>query len=136
MNDGVPGDKLHEAADEYGRDRWGEDWTTPSRQPDIDALPPMDVVAEKFDRVCDLAAEHLEGRIQTRIKTWEDGEFEIRVYHGYGPCCESGERLRAVLRYHSRSGDVDGALVVVDGDERKLVHRETLANIGAVDVES
>jgi hypothetical protein len=97
-------------------------------------LPEPSSFAPIYATVCELAEELLDGPVQTEITTWEDGEFKIRVFHGYGPnSAGCGARLRTVLRYHSAEGQVDGAVLEVDaesGDET-LIYSETVAELGA-----
>lgn len=92
-------------------------------------MPMFDDVAEKLATLLDLAQQELEGRISTRIRMWEDGEFEIRVWHGYAsPRPEDPVRLRAVLRHHSTDDYVEAAIMKIDDTvgEKKIVHRETI----------
>ena len=104
-----------------------------SGAPDVDALPALDAIAPAYDRLLEAASERLEGPIQTRIRTWEDGEYELRAYHGYGPHEQRpGTAYHHVLRYHSREGELLEALLAVDIDTtaKSLIHRERVATDG------
>lgn len=94
-------------------------------------FPALEAVAPKYDRLLELAEENLDGPISARFRCWEDGEVEIRVYHAHG-YADSDVRHKTVLRYHSRTGDVVGAVKEVSGDSEALLHRETITNIGSL----
>ena len=94
-------------------------------------FPALEAVASKYDQLLDLAGEVLEGRMSARMKLWEDGEVEIRAWHEHG-YPDSDVEHRTVLRYHSRSGDVIGAIFEVSGESKTLLHKETITNIGAL----
>lgn len=95
-------------------------------------MPAFEEFGPVYESLLELAEEHLDSPVQTRIETWEDGEFKIRVFHGYAPQ-EDGQRLRSVLRYHSAEDAVVGALLEVDEDgEETLIFREDVAELGAV----
>jgi hypothetical protein len=127
---GMPADRLGDVADDLVRKQWGEDYTAPPNDPDTDAIPSLHAVAERYDDLLAIAEDQLDGRITTRIRAWEDGEVEIRAWHGYGPYDRGDDRLRAVLRYHSRSGAVTAAVLQLNGDKREVLHRETLTTLG------
>jgi len=101
--------------------------------PDVEAIPSLTVVAPTYDGLLEMAARRLDGPVQTRIRTWEDGEFEIRVYHGYGPHPQRPDTAyQHVLRYHSRDGDVVEALVAVGvaTSEKTLIYRTAIDTDG------
>lgn len=97
--------------------------------PSTGDIPDLTAVQPKLEQLLELAEEVLDGRCSVRINLWEDGEVEIRVWHAHG-YPDSDVRHRTVLRYHSRDGDVTGAVFETSGDERALLHKETLANLG------
>lgn len=100
--------------------------------PSLDAIPDLTALQPKYERLLELADEILVGRATVTIELWEDGEAEIRVYHAHG-YPDSDVRHRTVLRYHSETGDVTGAVFetgVADG--KTLLHREKIANIGTL----
>ena len=97
--------------------------------PSTGDIPDLTAVQPKLDQLLELADEVLEGRCSVRVNLWEDGEVETRVWHAHG-YPDSDIRHRTVLRYHSRDGDVTGAVFETSGDERALLHKETLANLG------
>jgi len=131
----MPDDCLGDVADDLARGQWGEAYAPPPREPDTDAIPSLHAIADRYDELLAIAEEHLNGRITTRIRAWEDGEVEIRAWHGYGPYDGGDDRLRAVLRYHSRSGAVTAAVLRLDGDKREVLHRETLTTLGGLSAE-
>ena len=80
-----------------------------------------------------MVAQRLDGPVQTRVRTWEDGEFVIRVYHGYGPHPQRPDTAyQHVLRYHSRDDSVVEGLVAVDVEtsEKALIYRTTIDTDG------
>jgi len=69
---------------------------------DVETIPSLTVLAPVYNRLLEIATQRIGGSVQTRVRTWEDGEFEIRVYHGYGPHPQRPDTaLHHVLRYHS-----------------------------------
>ena len=95
-------------------------------KPDVDAIPSLTAIVPAYEGLLKMAARRLDGPVQTRIRTWEDGEFEIRVYHGYGPHPQRPDTAyHHVLRYHSRNGDVVEGLVAVgiETSEKTLIYR-------------
>jgi len=84
--------------------------------PATSSTPQPDRIAAAYRYVRGLAATHLERPISIEIKTWEDGEVLVRAYHGYGPWTPGGDRLKALLGYHSAEPTVRGALLDVDGE--------------------
>ena len=83
--------------------------------PDVDAIPSLTTLAPAYDRLLKIATQRLDGPVQTRVRTWEDGDFEIRVYHGYGPHPQRPDTgYHHVLRYHSRDDEIVEALMAVD----------------------
>lgn len=125
MPDDTGDERVADVCADLARERWGDDFVRPSRSPSTEEMPSLDVVAEKTAAVFTLAQEELESRLSTRIRMWEDGEFEVRVWHSYGPY-GGDTNLRALLRYHSRDGDIEGGVTERCGDERRILHRETL----------
>ena len=83
--------------------------------PDVDAIPSLTTLAPAYDRLLKIATQRLDGPVQTRVRTWEDGDFEIRVYHGYGPHPQRPDTgYHHVLRYYSRDDKIVEALMAVD----------------------
>ena len=98
-------------------------------EPDVDAIPSLTAIAPAYERLLKMAARRLDGPVQTRTRTWEDGEFEIRIYHGYGPHPQRPDTgYQHVLRYHSRDDHVVEGLVAVDVEtsEKTLIYRTTI----------
>jgi len=97
-----------------------------------DLVPLADVVPA-YEALESLADERLDGPVKSRIRTWEDGEFEIRITHGYGPHRHRPEvSYHHVLRYHSGDDETVEALLEVDLDtvEKRLIHKETVDTDG------
>jgi hypothetical protein len=97
--------------------------------PDVDAIPSLTAIAPAYDRLLEIAIQRLDGPVQTRVRTWEDGEFAVRVYHGYGPHPQRPDTAyQHVLRYHSRKDSVVEGLVAVDVEtsEKTLIYRTTI----------
>jgi hypothetical protein len=97
--------------------------------PDVDAIPSLTAVAPAYDRLLEIATERLDGPVQTRVRTWEDGEFEIRVYHGYGPHPQRPDTdYHHVFHYHSRDDEIVEGLMAVDPEtvEKTLIYRKTI----------
>ena len=95
-------------------------------EPDVDAIPSLTAIAPAYEGLLKMAARRLDGPVQTRIRTWEDGEFEIRVYHGYGPHPQRPDTAyHHVLRYHGRDDSVVEGLVAVEVEtlEKTLIYR-------------
>jgi len=44
-------------------------------------LPPMEPLAPIVDRMRELAAEELPASRSCRVELWEDGTFDIRIFH-------------------------------------------------------
>jgi len=106
---------------------------TAAPDPDVDAIPSLTAIAPAYDRLLEMATERLDGPVQTRVRTWEDGEFAIRVYHGYGPHPQRPDTAyQHVLRYHSRKNSVVGGLVAVDVEtsEKTLIYRTVIGTDG------
>ena len=106
--------------------------------PDVDAIPSLTAIAPAYDRLLEIATQRLDGPVQTRVRTWEDGEFTIRVYHGYGPHPQRPDTAyQHVLRYHSRKNSVVEGLVAVDvkTSEKTLIYR-TIIGTGGVRVDA
>jgi hypothetical protein len=99
--------------------------------PSPEDLPSLEAVASKYDQLVELAGQILQGRMTVRLRCWEDGEVEIRAYHAHG-YPDSHVRHKTILRYHSGSGDVVGAVKEVSGETEELLHKETIANLGAL----
>jgi hypothetical protein len=98
----------------------------------------MAEIAPYYDALLDLASDELAGPVQTRLHTWEDGEFLIHVFHGYGPHKHRpGVTYRQTLRYHSGEDEVVKGLMAVDTttQDKTLIHREILIADG-VDVDA
>lgn len=73
-------------------------------------MPASERIATAYDHLHALADEHLDRPVSTHLKTWEDGTFEVRVWHHYSLPSEDGHR-RDLLRYHSREDAVELATV-------------------------
>jgi len=97
--------------------------------PDVDAIPSLRTIAPVYDRLLEMATQRLDGPVQTRVRTWEDGEFAIRVYHGYGPHPQRPDTdYHHVLRYHSRDDEIVEGLMAVDPEtvEKTLIYRTVI----------
>lgn len=94
--------------------------------PAPDALPDGDRLATVYEAVVDVASERLEAPVSVRLRTWEDGDIEVRVWHKQ-PHPDDGTHERDVIRYHSNTG-VEHVLVAVDESvgEKTVITRETL----------
>lgn len=104
----------------------------PERQLPADrTVPSLETIAPVFDEVMDIARAQLERPLSVRLWTWEDGEFKIRVKHGYGGGREMRLDHEAAIQYHSRREVVEGFLVEEDTKtgEEKLLLKEELAQI-------
>lgn len=105
---------------------------TVSYRPSPEALPDLARVVDKYDAVVQLAGEILQGPMSVRLRCWEDGEVEIRAYHGHGyPDCDVTHRT--VIRYHSNEGKVIGAVFETSRESKTLLYREQLTTIGTLD---
>jgi hypothetical protein len=91
------------------------------RAPAAERVPSLGEIAPVYDRLLALADSLLSGPVTTRVRSWQDGEFEVRVWHKYGSPDRDGHR-KEVLRYHSREASVTGAVLDVDsaGEETVL----------------
>jgi hypothetical protein len=98
--------------------------------PAIGDLPSGGTISTGYERVCQLAAAHLDGPVSVDIDAWEDGELRIRAFHVYSPGGPNSERLKAVVRYHSAEPTIRGALLAVDPDsaEETLLFQTDLAD--------
>lgn len=76
--------------------------------PPADVLPALTEVVDVYDELVELADDHLQRPVSTKINTWEDGTFRIRVFHQRRP------DVRETLYYHSDEGEI---LYGVEGDE-------------------
>ena len=95
-------------------------------EPDVDAIPSLTAIAPANDRLLEVAAQRPDRPVQTRVRTWEDGEFEMRVYHGYGPHPQRPDTAyHNILRYHSRDDEIAEGLMAVDAEtvEKTLIYR-------------
>lgn len=97
-----------------------------TRDTSADRLPSLEAVAPYYNAVLELAKRELEAPIQARVRTWEDGEFEIRVYHGYGPHPHRPRTAyQHILRYHSSNHEVTIGLLAVnlDTEDKTLIYK-------------
>lgn len=92
-------------------------------------MPAGAAIADAYDRLLDLADEHLESPMSTKIETWEDGEFEIRVWHK-GAHPDADAYARTVLRYHSDDGEVVKARFKYDAETRERVAVDSMTDLG------
>jgi hypothetical protein len=102
-------------------------------EPDVDAIPSLRTLAPAYDRLLEIATQRLDGPVQTRVRTWEDGEFEIRVYHGYGPHPQRPDTAyHHILRYHSHHDEIVEGLMTVDAEtvEKTLIYRTVIDTDG------
>jgi len=102
-------------------------------EPSVDSIPSIEEFGPIYEEMLTLAHELLDGPVQTQIRTWEDEEFEVRVYHGYGPYIyRPSLTYRHILRYHSDEGDVEEALVSIEAEtmDRTLIYRESIDPTG------
>jgi hypothetical protein len=60
----------------------------------------MDPLAPLVDRMRDLAMEELFGPRTCKIRLWDDGTFEVVIYHGMG------DDERQCLRYERTTGEI------------------------------
>ncbi|QIO25465.1 hypothetical protein [Haloarcula sp. JP-L23] len=106
----------------------------------MDSLPSIEAITGPYERLLQLARDRLDGPIQTRIRSWEDGEFELRVYHGYGPHPQRPRTTyRHVLRYHDGTGEWSEGLVAVDIEDpmdRTLMYKRELPADGVSDADA
>jgi len=84
-------------------------------------LPRADAFADVYDRMLDLADEHLPTPISATIDTWEDGEFRIKLYHHIPTDTEE------VLYYHSAEQTVRYA--IQDLEAETLTNERVVATI-------
>ena len=106
---------------------------TASPDPDVDAIPSLTAIAPAYEGLLEMATERLDGPVQTRVRTWEDGEFAIRVYHGYGPHPQRPDTIyKHVLRYHIRDDETVEGLIAVDleTEEKTLIYRTVIGTDG------
>ena len=100
----------------------------PDRDPNRD-VPYLQEIAPVLDEVVDIAREHLEHPISVDIKTWQDGEYKIRVRHTE----PTADRFRreSVVQYHSKREDVEAKVARLDteGDSGELLTEDTLGTI-------
>lgn len=87
-----------------------------------DQLPPVEEISPIYDRLLELAGEHLARPVTATVDTWEDGTFRIRVFHHY-----AGTDNRETLYYHSAEGAVRYG---VEGDDT-LTDERVVARIDA-----
>ena len=112
--------------------------STESMTKDVDAIPSLTAIAPAYEGLLEIATQRLDGPVQTRVRTWEDGEFAIRVYHGYGPHPQRPDTAyQHVLRYHSREDEIVEGLMAVDTEtvEKTLIYR-TVIDVDGVRVDS
>jgi len=65
-----------------------------------DGIPPMAPLAPLVDRMRDLALEELPGPRTCKIRLWDDGTFDVVIYHGMG------DDERQWLRYERTTGEI------------------------------
>jgi hypothetical protein len=97
--------------------------------PDVDAIPSLRILTPAYDRLLEVATQRLDGPVQTRVRSLGDGEFEIRVYHGYGPHAQRPDTAyHHTLRYHSRDDEIVEGLMAVDAEtmEKTLIYRTVI----------
>lgn len=96
-------------------------------QADSVSMPSLGVIEPVVDRVVEIARTQLADPITVKLWRWEDGEFKVRVEHGY-PVSKT-DRLShdTAIQYHSRNERVTGYLVETDtqtDEERLLLERD------------
>ena len=101
------------------------------QQSETDPIPALSTIEPAVDRVIEIAQDQLAEPITVKLWTWEDGEFKIRVEHGY-PIGRT-DRLShdTVIQYHSRHETVTGYLRETDTEtgEERLLLKEDLETI-------
>ena len=65
-----------------------------------EGIPPMAPLAPLVDRMRDLAVEELPGPRTCKIRLWDDGTFDVGIYHGMG------DDERQWLRYERTTGEI------------------------------
>lgn len=88
-----------------------------TRTPAVEDVPSFEEIGPWYEQLLDLAPALMSGSVSTRVKSWEDGEFVIRVWHKF-ESPNSGKFRREVLRYHSRESAVVAGVVEVDRESR------------------
>jgi len=63
-----------------------------------DTVPRTDAFGDVFDRLLELADEHLEEPVAATVDAYDDGTYRVQVYHHIPP------DEREVLYYHSDEG--------------------------------
>ena len=94
----------------------------PDNAPDVESVPDFDAIAPWYQRLLDLAEDLLSGTVSTDIRSWEDGEFDVRVWHKYESPNENAFR-REVLWYHRREDTIYAGVIETDRetDEETLL---------------
>jgi len=82
-------------------------------EPETAEVPSFKEIGAWYERLLDLAPALLSGSVSTRVRSWEDGEFEVRVWHKF-ESPEPGAFRKEVLRYHSREDAVVAAVLEVE----------------------
>lgn len=65
-----------------------------------DGIPPMAPLAPLVDRMRDLATEEFPAPRTCKIRLWDDGTYDVVIYHGMG------DDERQWLRYERTTGEV------------------------------
>lgn len=97
-----------------------------------DGMPSGTDIADAYDRLLDLADDQLERPLSTKIRSWDDGEFEIRVWHK-GSHPDADAYARTVLRYHNTDDGVVKARFKYDAETRERVAVESMTDLGPLD---
>lgn len=72
----------------------------PPGEGSIATIPEADQFVPVYERMHDLAAEHLTEPVTAQINTYEDATFRVTFYHHY-----PGQDKREVLYYHTERSD-------------------------------
>jgi hypothetical protein len=91
--------------------------------PSVEDVPSIDEIAPAYETLLELASVLLTGPISTHVRSWEDGEYDVRVWHKYGS--PDPDRFRKeVLRIHSEEDDVTAGVLEVhyETDDERLLY--------------
>jgi hypothetical protein len=65
-----------------------------------DGIPPMEPLARIVDRMRELAQDELPSPRTSKIRLWDDGTFDVVIYHSMG------DDERQALRYERTTGEI------------------------------
>jgi len=106
--------------------------TRASSDSSVEGLPTGDQIAAGYERLLEIAYGRLDQPWSCRIRSWEDGTFEIRVWHKYSWPGLNGS-IRGVIRWHSEEDEIKAGLFekgsAANGG-RKLIEEWTIRHGG------